>query len=154
MTKNQKRIMEILRDVKKLAKEYYGLTQKPLGATGEIAEYEAAHYLALKLADAREPGHDATDKQGRKIQIKGRCILPSSKKSQRLGRIKMAKNWDIALMVLLDENFNATEIHEAPRKRILKELKKPGSKARNERGALSISKFKAIGKLRFPLSRE
>jgi len=56
-------------------------------------------------------------------------------------------------MVLLDENFDAIEIHEAERTAILAALTAPGSKARNERGALGVNKFKAIGKLRWPLDR-
>lgn len=32
----------ILRDAKVLARRYYHLTGKPLGVTGEVAEYEAA----------------------------------------------------------------------------------------------------------------
>jgi hypothetical protein len=52
-------------------------------------------------------------------------------------------------MVLLDQNFDAFEIHEAQRADIVAALTAPGSKARNERGALAISKFKAIGKLRW-----
>jgi hypothetical protein len=37
-----KRTFELLHEVKSLAREYYELTGKPLGVTGEIAEYEAA----------------------------------------------------------------------------------------------------------------
>jgi len=33
---------EILADVRALAVEYYELTGKPLGVTGEIAEFEAS----------------------------------------------------------------------------------------------------------------
>ena len=40
-------------------------------------------------------------------------------------------------MVLLDENFDATEIHEADWKKVIAALTAPGSKARNERGALA-----------------
>jgi hypothetical protein len=54
------------------------------------------------------------------------------------------------LLVLLDENFEAKEIYEASERRSwLAALSAPGSKARNERGALSVNKFKAIGKLRW-----
>lgn len=63
-----------------------------------------------------------------------------------MGGIKLKKKWDAVLMVLLDEHFDATEIHEASRKAITKALRRPGSKARNERGSLTISKFKSIGK--------
>ena len=45
------------------------------------------------------------------------------------------------------EDFDALAIYEADRPEIEASLKAPGSKARNERGALSVSKFKAIGKL-------
>lgn len=53
------------------------------------------------------------------------------------------------LLVLLDENFDATAIYEAERPAVVAELTKPGSRARNERGALGVSKFKSIGVLRW-----
>ena len=43
----------------------------------------------------------------------------------------------------------ATEIYEAGRDAAIEALTKPGSKWRNERGALSIRKFRSIGKLRW-----
>jgi hypothetical protein len=49
----------------------------------------------------------------------------------------------------LDKEFNAVEIHEAERGAVITALSAPGSKARNERGALAIGKFKAIGQLRW-----
>ena len=65
----------LLREVKALAVEYYQMTGKPLGVTGEIAEFEVAEKLNLELAEARSPGYDAIRRKGRleeKIQIKGR----------------------------------------------------------------------------------
>jgi hypothetical protein len=55
-------------------------------------------------------------------------------------------------MVLLDQKFEATEIYEAHRQDIPAALSVPGSKARNERGALGVNKFKSIGKLRWQKS--
>jgi len=144
--------MEILREAKNLAQEYRALTGKPLGITGEVAEYEAARLLGVQLTPARQAGYDAIEQSAgatRHLQIKGRCLLPGSKPGQRLGSIDITKDWDAVLMVLLDENFDALEIHEAQRAGILKALSAPGSKARNERGALAVSKFKAIAKLRW-----
>jgi hypothetical protein len=46
-------VREILKSVKPLAAEYYQLTGKPLGVTGEVAEYVAAETLGLILAPAR-----------------------------------------------------------------------------------------------------
>ena len=146
------RIIKILCDAKKLAQEYRTLTGKPLGVTGEVAEYEAARILGLTLTPARQAGYDATeDRDGETwtLQIKGRCILPDSKQGQRLGSIDVKKDWDSVLLVLLDENLEAFEIHEAMRVDVLAALSAPGSKSRNERGALGINKFKSIGKPRW-----
>jgi hypothetical protein len=151
-TTKQDRIMEILREAKKLAQEYRTLTGKPLGITGEVAEYEAARLLGVELTPARQAGYDAIEQIAgttRRLQVKGRCLLSGCKPGQRLGSIDITKDWDSVLMVLLDENFDALEIHEAERADILKALSAPGSKARNDRGALGVSKFKSIGKLRW-----
>ena len=83
-------IGEILARAKQAAVDYYRHTGKPLGITGEVGEYEAARLLGLKLADAREPGHDATDESGLRYQIKARAISAAGRrKSQRLGSIKL-----------------------------------------------------------------
>jgi hypothetical protein len=53
-------VYEILANAKILAQKYYALTGKPLGITGEVAEYEAARILGVKLTQARQSGYDAT----------------------------------------------------------------------------------------------
>lgn len=143
-----KKIGAVLEQAKEAAIEYYELTGKPLGITGELGEYYAAQLLDLELAEARTAGFDATDEQGSKIQIKSRRLPPGKKKySQRVGGIKLDNEWDLVALVLLTEHFDPYEIYEADRPSIAEALTKPGSKARNERGALSISKFKSIGTL-------
>jgi hypothetical protein len=47
------RIFAILSDAKALAREYYHLTGKPLGVTGEVTEFEAARILGVELTAAR-----------------------------------------------------------------------------------------------------
>jgi hypothetical protein len=144
---------ELLGEAKRLAKEYRELTGRPLGITGEVAEYEAARLLSVELADVRQAGYDAfrrTANGVQRLQIKGRCILPSSKRGQRVGRIDLVHEWDAVLLVLLDENFDATVIYEADRATVVEALMAPGSRARNERGALAISKFKSIGQQIWP----
>jgi hypothetical protein len=44
----------------------------------------------------------------------------------------------------MDEEFEPLSIYEANRADVEKVIKAPGSRARNERGALSVSKFKSI----------
>lgn len=145
-------VLKVLAEAKKLAQRYRVLTGKPLGITGEVAEYEAARILGVALTPARQAGYDATETHRgrvRRLQIKGRCILEDSKPGQRMGSIDIKKEFDAVLLVLLDGNFDATAIYEAPREAVIAALTKPGSKSRNERGALGIAKFKSIGHVRW-----
>jgi len=144
-----------LRQAKAVAQEYYEITGRPLGITGEVAEYEAARLLGVKLAEVRQSGYDAIEesRQGiRTLQIKSRCFSDANR-SQRLGSIRLDKEWDAVLMVLLDRNFECREIWEAGRTEIEEALSAPGSISRNERGQLPVNKFKAIGTLRWPRTR-
>ena len=76
-------------------------------------------------------------------------MLEGSKPGQHMGSIDIKKEFDAVLLVLLDDNLEATAIYEAPRDAVVAALTKPGSKSRNERGALGISKFKSIGRVRW-----
>jgi hypothetical protein len=70
-----------------------------------------------------------------------------------MGRIDLKKEWDAVLLVLLDENLEALEMHQAERSAIEAALLKPGSRSRNERGQLAVSKFRSIGKERWTRPR-
>jgi hypothetical protein len=141
---------------KRIAKRYRALTGRPLGITGEVAEYEAARLLGLDLATVRQAGYDAVRHSGdvdERLQIKGRCVL-SNKPGQRLGRLDLGKEWDAVLLVLLDADLGPISIHEVPRAAVEAALRAPRSRARNERGALSVSKFKSIGQQVWPTPTE
>jgi hypothetical protein len=146
-----KRVGEILAAAKALAVEYYQLTGKPLGVTGEVAEFVAANTLRLTLAPPRTPGHDATRRRNGKIeciQIKGRAFKPG--KSQKLGKFNVSTPCDTAILVLLDiATLDAKEIWEAPFAAIAKRLAVPGSKARG-RGVITVGDFKRFGTCVFP----
>ncbi|WP_223554405.1 hypothetical protein [Pseudomonas sp. BF-R-01] len=145
-------VYQILRDAKVLARRYYHLTGKPLGVTGEVAEYEAARILNLELELARQAGYDATEiRDGLtvRIQIKGRYFSNPRMGNGRVGSIDLKQCFDTVLLVLLDAEYNAFQIYEAARPAVEALLTKPGSKARNERGSVGISQFKAISTLRW-----
>jgi hypothetical protein len=147
------RVREILATVKPLAAEYYRLTGKPLGVTGEVAEYVAAETLGLALAEARTPGYDAmrqTPDGEQRIQIKGRAYGGAAKSGQRISRIKTDAACDAVLLVLLDNRtLDAREMWEAPFTAVAARLAVPGSKSR-DRGALSVSEFKCMARRVWP----
>ncbi len=98
-------VLTVLKEAKALAQRYRALTGKPLGITGEIAEYEAARLLKLDLAPPRQAGYDAvecTSHGARRLQIKGRCLAAKPKPGQRIGSIDIHKEWDAVLFVLLN----------------------------------------------------
>jgi len=140
-----RRVRDILAQAQKLGAEYYRLTGKPLGVTGEVAEHVAAEALGLELAPARTEGYDAIRSAGKskqRIQIKGRAYGPDAKPGQRLGTIKRGSPCDTVLLVLLDNRtLNPREMWEAPMAAVEKRLAVPGSKAR-ARGALGVNEFK------------
>ena len=142
-------IEEIIQQGKILAQKYQTITGKPLGITGEVSEFEVARILGLELMDARSPGYDAIRKvEGgeEKIQIKSRRII-NNRPGQRIGSIRFDHEWDKVILILLDEYFAPLVIYEAERDAVEKAIHRPGSRARNERGALSVTTFKSISKL-------
>lgn len=148
-------VYQILRNAKSLARRYFHLTGKPLGVTGEVAEYEAARILNLQLELARQAGYDATEERNGvtlKVQIKGRYFPNPQLRGGRLGAIDLKQPFDTVLLVLLDADYNAFQIYEAARPAVKELIARPGSKARNERGSVGISQFKAISVLRWQRS--
>ena len=134
------------------ATDYRRLTGKPLGIAGEVGEYLAAKHLNLKLVGARTPGYDAIDQNGKLIQVKTR-LIPEHKHSgsQMISKINTNYKWDSAIFVHLNEYFELQAMHEAERAAIEHALNLPGSKARNLRRSLHVSKFISIGKQVWPM---
>ena len=97
----------LLHQAREIAVQYGQLTGKPLGITGEVAEFEAARLLDLELTSVRQEGFDAIRKKdGSKVQVKGKRII--SKKSQQVPEINTDKEWDVVVLVLLNDVFQPT----------------------------------------------
>ena len=137
------RLFVLLEQAKVIAKEYRELCGKPLGVTGEIAEFEAARILGLTLSARGQAGFDAMDTKGRKFQIKGRLA------GRRLGTMGSNQEFDAVLFVTLDENYNAIQIFEADRISVIELLKKLAPKKPDNRAGIPIEQFKAIASLRW-----
>jgi hypothetical protein len=66
------RVREILAAAKRLAAEYHRITGKPLGVTGEVAEYVGRRNSWLEPPPPQTTGYDAL-RGSERIQIEGRA---------------------------------------------------------------------------------
>src|SRR5487761_2597907 len=93
-------IAPIITQARMLARDYRRITGKPLGISGEVAEYEAASCLSLDLAPVRTAGYDAL-RGSERIQIKGRILQDRKPGSQRVPSIRLTHAWDVVVLVLM-----------------------------------------------------
>lgn len=137
---------ELLSRIRDVAADYYRVTGKPLGVTGEIGEVEAAERLGLELADVRTEGYDAVRGDGprRLVQIKTRWRRDGVRPHDRLSRIDISKTFDSVVLVLMRGRHEVYEIWEADRQAVVERLQAPGSTSRNVRGQLGVSQFKSV----------
>jgi hypothetical protein len=140
---------KLITQARVLAAEYRRTMGKPLpGISNEIAEFDALKLLRLEPNTGGEGGYNAIDpaRGDKRIQIKSRTIFDEQKSGQRLGQLKLDKAWDSVVLVLMDEDYEPYEIYEAERDEILAYIEKSSSN-RAKRGAMSVARFKIIGRL-------
>jgi hypothetical protein len=140
---------KLMLEARKLAADYRKATGKPLGISNEIAVHDVIRLMHLSGVEAGVGGYDAIgtgEREGRRIQIKGRTLIPDSRSSQRIGQIKMEQAWDSVMLILMNEQYEPLEIYEAERDVIEKTVHNTSSKRKN-RGAMSIGKFKSIAQM-------
>lgn len=141
---------KLIEQARQLAADFKQMTGKPLpGVSNEIAEHDAVKFLGLTLCDDRTQGFDATrvlsSTGPQRVQIKARVIFNENYRGQRLGQLKLDKDWDSVVLVLMDERYQAIEILEASREEIVGNLNDNAS--RMKRGAMSVAKFRNIATL-------
>jgi hypothetical protein len=136
---------------RKLATEYRQMTGQSLPLTAEIANYDAARLLDLDVIQPPPGGYDAVGltppREGLHYQIKGRAIFDDKKGGQRIGQLKLEQPWDAVLLVLLDEQYEPSEIFEASREMIEEAMTEAGDSKRSNRGAMSVARFRHIARL-------
>ena len=141
---------KLMAQTRRLAVEYRSATGKPLPVGSELANYDAARLLDLELVPPGAAGYDAIGRgvrAGQRIQIKGRTIFDGQRSGQRIGQLKVNQDWDSLMLVLLDEDFEPFEIYEADRETVEDALADSASPGQRKRGAISVAKFKIIGRL-------
>ncbi len=141
---------KLIAEARRLAAAYRRTTGRPLAGVGaEICRHDAARLLDLELCQPAVPGYDAIGRgarAGKRVQIKGRAIFDESKGGHRIGQLRVEQDWDSVVLVLMDENFEPFEIHEAERADILDDLARADGR-RSKRGVMSVARFKNLGRL-------
>jgi len=136
---------KLMEETRQLAAKYKDATGQPLPVSHDLACYDAIRYLNLRSPEKPEASVDAVGVNvlgGQKFQIKGRVQFPNLKgKQQRIGQLNLEGNWDICLLVILNENYQAEEILAADKATIINAI---GDKKVNKRGAMTVSQFRAI----------
>ncbi len=138
---------KLIEQARQLAADFKQMTGKPLpGVSTEIAEHDAVKLLNLALCDDRSQGFDArrssTSAGPKRVQIKARAIFNDNYRGQRLGQLKLDKEWDSVVLVLMNERYQTFEILEVRREGIIDNMNDNSS--RNKRGAMSVAKFRNI----------
>ena len=139
---------KLTEEARKLAAEYRRATGKTLPLSPEIAVNDAIRLLGMAPAD--DEGYDAVyESEGtlKRVVVKGRAIFDQSKNAQRIGQLKLDKAWDEALLVLMDEDYQTTEIYRAERSKMDEVL---AEKPANKRGIMTVKQFKIIAEKAWP----
>ena len=142
-------IDKLMHETRHLAAKYRQTTGSSLPVTGEIARYDVAKALNLKLTEDQTLGYDALgllDREGLRILIKGRVLFEESRSTPRIGQLKPDGRWDNVVLVLFDSNYEPIEMYEASHEDIENVLTAKAEGSNKKRGAMSVAQFKIIGK--------
>lgn len=142
---------KLMQQARKLASDYRQATGKSLGISNEIAVHDVVRLMELEPAPVADEslGYDALGtgvRQGKRIQIKGRIATKQARSNQRVGQIRLEQEWDLVMLIILNEQYEPLQIYEADRDSILEVVKNSSSKRRN-RGAMSVARFIKIGQM-------
>jgi len=140
-------IDKLMHETRQLAARYHQTTGTALPVTGEIARFDAAKALNLQLNNDSSQNYDAIGSgilQDQKVLIKGRVLFESSKSNPRIGQINPEQDWDQAVLVLFDDDYQAVEIYQASNDDVRQALDMRSGK---KKAGMSVAQFKIVGKL-------
>lgn len=138
-----------MEETRRIAAEYRRSTGNTLPVSAELAKFDAMQLLGLSPVSVAERAVDAyqhVDDQVKKIQIKGRVIFDKNR-GQRVGQLSLDANWDLLLLVIMDENYLPRQIFELSREQLEMSIPDSSELQRKTRGTMSVKKFKAISTL-------
>lgn len=143
---------KLMTETRRLAAEYHRLTGQILPVSSELSKYDAARLLGFVEPESIESGVDLIgikQWQNQKVQVKSRVLFPNSKSKQRVGQLNYEGGWDLVALVLMDPNYDPTEIYLATRELLNPTIQEQAldRKKKSNKGAMSVAKFKALAEL-------
>lgn len=148
---------ELMTQTRRLAAEYRLQTGQILPISNELAKYDVQHILdlcspspelKLKSVDCILPGTHLN------FQVKARVVFKVHS-PQRVGQLNLLGDWTQTLLVIYDDCYQPDQIYALDKFVILDFLSTlpQGTSNKNKRGAISVGKFKALGKLIWSVER-
>lgn len=137
---------KLMAETRRLAADYRRGTGKTLPVSGELAIFDACRLLNLDAAPAGCVDYDAVNAAGERVQVKGRCIFDETKGGQRLGQLRLDRDWAWLVVVLMNADYEPFEVYQVDRDAVA-DAAGEVSGSRRKRGPLSIARVKAIGDL-------
>jgi len=86
-------------------------------------------------------------KTGKRSRLRDGTIFDESKSGQRIGQLKLEQDWDAVVLVLMDSEFQPTEIYRAEHDVVMDAFE---DTKRSKRGAMSVARFKKIAERVWP----
>jgi len=137
---------KLITKARRLAKEYRDATGKTLPITGEIAINDAIRLLKMESSASNESSYDSVflyKGERLHVQVKDRAVVNPKRAGHRLGQLKLDQNWQAIVLVIMNVDFETSEIYIAERNVIAEVL----GENKNRRGSINVARFKIIGEL-------
>lgn len=140
-------IDKLMEETRKIANAYYQNTGKILPISNELGRFDAQKILELQSLTHPEVGVDflGTGRfAAQKFVVKSRVIFKPQKSGHRMGALALEGNWDSAILMLYNADYEPDEIYITKKSDIIQAV---ANFSINQRNGFSIAKFKALGTL-------
>lgn len=144
-------IESLMAQTRKLASQYYMMTQKALPVSGELARYDACALLGLTPSESLLEGVDAMDANHQGIQVKARVLFRDDARGYRIGHVNLNGAWQSVLLVLYNAQYEPISIYAMSREHYTDAISTAENDKREKRGSMSVAKFKAIADCVWPI---
>ena len=146
-------VEKLMEETRRVAAEFRKATGQTLPVGPELARFDAIRLLKLDSPPEELSGVDAISNDNQRYQIKNRVVFDDSKSGHRIGQLNFDGDWNTLLLVLLDEDYNTTEIYQMDRETAVSAVDELNNDTRKKRGPMSVAKFKAIGTLAWDIDQ-